>query len=253
MKSVNDPFWASTSRISEAKDDVAVRTALMEVLALLGFGGAYSLNPVVADPRIGRRMNSFGLPKAWEEQYSAGLSLSDPLPRAALKCGGAYRWSEIDRIMRLSRQQRGYLETLGQLGMSDGIGIPCYGPGARRGFLGIGLPHSEASFAPETILKLQLAGQLSYQRHCQLNRVLDLANPRLSQRELEVLRWIARGKSNSVIGQLLEISRSTVDVYVRRVFDKLGVSDRTSASVRGLSLGLIASAHAAEMIEALPK
>ena len=253
MKSVRDPFWAAAARISEAKHDAEIRTAFMDMLAILGFSAAYSLNPVVADPRVGRRLLNFGFPEAWEKEYSDRLALFDPLPRAALRHGGAFRWSETGKIVRLSRAQQGYLDGLENLGMGDGIGMPCYGPGARRGFIGIGLPSSEASFAPETILKLQLAGQLSFQRHSQLNRVHDLANPRLSQREQEVLQWIARGKSNAVIGQLLRISRSTVDVYVSRLFEKLGVADRTSAAVRALALGLVTGAHATGAIEALPK
>jgi DNA-binding CsgD family transcriptional regulator len=56
-----------------------------------------------------------------------------------------------------------------------------------------------------------------------------------------VLRWIGEGKSNSVIADILQISRSSVDSYVKRLFAKLGVSDRISASLRGLATGLIVS------------
>lgn len=61
----------------------------------------------------------------------------------------------------------------------------------------------------------------------------------LSQREMEVLNLIAQGKSNSVIAQLLALSIGTVDTYLRRVFEKLDVADRTSAAAKGVSLGLI--------------
>ena len=65
-------------------------------------------------------------------------------------------------------------------------------------------------------------------------------NP-LSGREMEILDWVARGKSNSVIAEILNLSAGTVDTYLRRIYDKLDVSDRTSAAVRGVGMGLIAA------------
>jgi len=76
--------------------------------------------------------------------------------------------------------------------------------------------------------------------------------PALSRRELEVIRWIGEGKSNAVIAAILDISKSSVDIYVKRIFAKLRVHDRTTASVRALALGLIAPASHANSAEAGP-
>jgi DNA-binding NarL/FixJ family response regulator len=61
----------------------------------------------------------------------------------------------------------------------------------------------------------------------------------LTARELDVLRLIAEGKTNSEIGQSLFVSAGTVKVHVERIIDKLGVSDRTQAAVRALELGYL--------------
>jgi DNA-binding CsgD family transcriptional regulator len=53
----------------------------------------------------------------------------------------------------------------------------------------------------------------------------------LTSRELEVLRLIARGKSNREIAGALVISERTVARHVQNIFAKLGVSSRSSASV----------------------
>jgi DNA-binding CsgD family transcriptional regulator len=53
----------------------------------------------------------------------------------------------------------------------------------------------------------------------------------LTARELEVLRLIARGKSNREIAGALVISERTVARHVQNIFAKLGVSSRSSASV----------------------
>jgi DNA-binding NarL/FixJ family response regulator len=63
----------------------------------------------------------------------------------------------------------------------------------------------------------------------------------LTQRELEVLRLVAEGKTNAEIAQSLFISVGTVKVHVERIIDKLGVSDRTQAAVRAVELGYVSS------------
>lgn len=62
----------------------------------------------------------------------------------------------------------------------------------------------------------------------------------LSAQETEVLRLIALGKTNRQIAKELVVSLSSVKTYVQRIINKLGVSDRTQASVRALEMGLLA-------------
>ena len=52
----------------------------------------------------------------------------------------------------------------------------------------------------------------------------------LTTREAEVLLWIARGKSNRDIGEILSLSPRTVNKHLEQVYAKLGVENRTSAA-----------------------
>ncbi len=61
----------------------------------------------------------------------------------------------------------------------------------------------------------------------------------ITQREVEVLRLLAKGRTNPEIAQELEISRGTVKIHVQHIIAKLGVSDRTQAAVRAIELGLL--------------
>jgi NarL family two-component system response regulator LiaR len=61
----------------------------------------------------------------------------------------------------------------------------------------------------------------------------------LSERELDVLRLIARGLSNTDIAQRLFLSEGTVRNYVSSIFTKLDVDDRTQAAVIALRHGLV--------------
>ncbi|MCX6465101.1 MAG: response regulator transcription factor, partial [Pseudonocardiales bacterium] len=61
----------------------------------------------------------------------------------------------------------------------------------------------------------------------------------LSQRELDVLRLLARGHSNREIAAGLFLAEGTVKNHVTTVLAKLGVRDRTQAALRGSALGLL--------------
>jgi two-component system nitrate/nitrite response regulator NarL len=61
----------------------------------------------------------------------------------------------------------------------------------------------------------------------------------LSDRESQVLRLIAEGRSNPEIAERLFISSSTVKTYVKSLLDKLGVNDRAAAVAEAMRRGLI--------------
>ena len=65
-----------------------------------------------------------------------------------------------------------------------------------------------------------------------------LITSKLTEREIEVLRLIARGLSNTDIADQLFLSDGTVRNYVSAILAKLGVSDRTQAAVIAIQHGL---------------
>ncbi len=52
----------------------------------------------------------------------------------------------------------------------------------------------------------------------------------LSQRETEVLYWLAKGKANAAIAGFLGISKRTIEKHTERIFEKLGVETRAAAA-----------------------
>ena len=61
----------------------------------------------------------------------------------------------------------------------------------------------------------------------------------LSDRELEILRLIAAGRSNPEIADLLYLSPNTVKWHVKNLYGKLQVGSRIEAVARGQELGLL--------------
>ena len=52
----------------------------------------------------------------------------------------------------------------------------------------------------------------------------------LTQRQIEVLSWVARGKTNAEIAKILSLKTGTIGKYLERIFPKLGVENRTAAA-----------------------
>ena len=65
------------------------------------------------------------------------------------------------------------------------------------------------------------------------------ANSPLTRREAEVLRLMAEGKSNKLIGEFLYISEKTVKNHVSSILQKMEVDDRTQAVIIAIKNGWV--------------
>ena len=84
--------------------------------------------------------------------------------------------------------------------------------------------HSGARYLPESVSRT-LAGRPPQSE--------------LSPRELQVLELIVKGRSNKEIGDALGISEATVKWHVNLILSRLGVADRTQATVEALQRGIV--------------
>ncbi len=65
-----------------------------------------------------------------------------------------------------------------------------------------------------------------------------VADDELTEREIEVLRLVAAGRSNKVIAAELDISEGTVKTHMKSILPKLDASDRTHAVMIALKRGI---------------
>ena len=181
-----------------------------------------------------------GYPEAWVCEYvERRLSQVNPIPDLAVQLARPFLWSNAESLGTLSTAQREFLSKLAARGIGDGLAIPVFGPNMRTGTFGLGFGGNATISDPAEIFQLQCAAQVVHLRYCELTRTTTDETDSLSPREREVLRWLARGKSNTVIAEIMGVSRHTVDTMTRRVFEKLNVNDRTTAAIKGLGAGLL--------------
>lgn len=92
--------------------------------------------------------------------------------------------------------------------------------------------NGEATLSPE------LASSMLVEAHKPEDRAGQTA-PLLTQREEEVLKHIADGKSTPEVAEALFISTKTVRHHLSSIYEKLDSRDRTQAVVRAVRMGLI--------------
>ncbi|NJO43023.1 MAG: response regulator transcription factor [Cyanobacteria bacterium CRU_2_1] len=66
-----------------------------------------------------------------------------------------------------------------------------------------------------------------------------MSSPELSERELEVIRLIVKGKTNPEISAVLSITEGTVRFHINNILGKLNVNDRTQAVITALNRGIV--------------
>lgn len=62
---------------------------------------------------------------------------------------------------------------------------------------------------------------------------------KLTNKQIEILWWIAEGKTNQEIAKITCLKRYSIEGRVRRIFINLDVHNRTQAAVKAVRLGVI--------------
>ena len=89
----------------------------------------------------------------------------------------------------------------------------------------------------ESLIQPAIAGKV-LERFAELSRQVQGVEA-LSEREVEVLKLVAKGAANKEIAAELAITESTVKTHIQTIFQKLGVSDRTEAVTEAIKKGII--------------
>ncbi|MEM9738393.1 MAG: LuxR family transcriptional regulator [Pseudomonadota bacterium] len=186
----------------------------------------------------GQLIYAYGFPQSWVTRYiDDRLFKTDPIPRISQASTKPFKWLDLVGASGLSSKESEFMDILASEGLGNGLAIPVFGPHGRNGYCGVG--YGPLSGVPEgdEVTVLFEACQLSHLKFCDLNP-LEPIEAKLSDREAETLRWVARGLSNGKIAREMGISPSTVDTNLKRIFKKLGVRDRVSAALRGIVVGV---------------
>jgi DNA-binding NarL/FixJ family response regulator len=112
----------------------------------------------------------------------------------------------------------------------------------RAGAIGYLLKDTEADELCQAI-KAAAAGQVQLSPKAAARLMREVRAPEspetLTQREIDVLRLMAKGLSNKEIARDLGIGEKTVKTHVSNILSKLGVLSRTQAALYAIQIGLV--------------
>ncbi len=202
--------------------------------------GYHHLPPPGAPDAALLRVENEGFGQALLGMYLAARAAGTAaLAEAAVNTVQPVYLDELESRPELTPRERASLAAYRAAGVRHGLAFSVFGPNGRNGLFAIELAPDLPRLPPEDLATLRWAGQATHLRYTNLLLPQLGRLPSLSGREAEVLAWVARGKSNASIAEILGISAHTVDAHLRKIYLKLGVVDRISAALRGLGFGLI--------------
>ncbi|MEI9996427.1 MAG: LuxR family transcriptional regulator [Rhizomicrobium sp.] len=167
-------------------------------------------------------------PQEWLDHWSSQQYLYvDPVSRRLLAKNEPVRWSEALGASNATGSR--IFEEAHEFRMKDGFALPIY---SREGFLlaiSMSAEHYEISKTEETLLHMA-----SMFLHTKLERLRAKnapppRGPKLTPRERECLSWVAAGKTDWEISQILHIAEQTAHEYVQNAMTKLNATTRAQA------------------------
>lgn len=181
-----------------------------------------------------------GFPESFADLFrEPNYRACDPICEYVMASATTMSWQTAIDQQDLTPKQAGAVKTLHAHGLRHGVASPLFGPRGMEAYIAIGFDDQAKLEDSDSIREMIIIAQAGHRRASAVMQKTLSKQVSLSKREAEVLHWIARSKSNNDIATILGVSATTIEVYVRRLYEKLDVHDRIAATVRGLRWGLV--------------
>jgi DNA-binding CsgD family transcriptional regulator len=185
------------------------------------------------------------LPPLWVAHYvEETYADADPVVRDCLSSRLPIRWTESYRANARSAAETRMMEDAWENGIRRGLTIPIHGPRGELGIFSLNSNLNDKEFMRVSDTTKYDTQVIAYHLHDAVQRTLKAAQTvplpiPLTEREVEILRWTAAGKTAWEIGGILKISERTVNFHIQNVMEKFGVHNKTHAAAKAMGLGLL--------------
>jgi LuxR family transcriptional regulator, quorum-sensing system regulator BjaR1 len=151
----------------------------------------------------------------------------DPIIRRCVHSHSPFAWRAESYVSNMDSRVAEVMRRAADFGLRRGYTVPIHGPDAYVAC--VSMAGAECDLPARERPAIHLMALYAFERMRNLRgRHPDEKQP-LTIREREVLAWAADGKSALDIGQILNISKRTVDEHSQTAARKLGASNRTQA------------------------
>ena len=191
------------------------------------------------DPLSGVLFNN--RPQDYIDRYvEKNYLVRDPVITELRKTVSSYSWSDVRKRRELTKPETNIIDEAREFDVRDGFIVPIV---TLSGSLSVfSLCGREPDLSQRARSALEIIGIYSHEALkrslIQSQRDIHPHTP-LTPREREIMQWVAAGKTDSEIGDILSISTTTVTTHVENAKLKLDAFKRTYAIVQAIRLGEI--------------
>ncbi|MCB2107095.1 MAG: LuxR family transcriptional regulator [Rhodobacteraceae bacterium] len=185
------------------------------------------------------------LQPVWIAHYlESGYAHVDPIVRECAEIRLPVVWNEKYRANTRTPDQAHMMDDAWENGIQRGFTVPVHGPGGELGIFSLNSDQSDREFMKfMNLLKFDVQTICTY-FHDAVQRAFHVVKEErapipLTDRETEILKWTAVGKTAWEIGAILKISERTVNFHIQNVMEKFGVHNKTHAAAKAVNMGLI--------------
>lgn len=177
-------------------------------------------------------------PREWYDHYiRRAYYRHDPCVALSRTAVGPFVWSDLARS-QMSDEARLVMDEATEFGLREGICIPVAADQCEPAVVTVA--GGELDLAPMARCAVHALARHAYQAAIRLVPHEDEHGwRRLSQREREILRWVADGKTAWAISRILNISENTVNSHLRNMRRKLDTSNTIHTVTEALRRGEI--------------
>jgi LuxR family quorum sensing-dependent transcriptional regulator len=167
-------------------------------------------------------------PAGWLEAYTeANYSQISPALRMAQHSRKPFLWREVRYDIEREPRIVGYLQLMADFKLDNGFVIPVPRIAGRAGL--VVFCGAAAELNTGSIPILHMIALLAFEHIRLFQSPAYERCSTLTEREREVLHWVAAGKTAWEIGEILRIAKRTVDEHVRTACQKLNAGTRAHA------------------------
>ena len=177
----------------------------------------------------------------WRKRYGTARHCEhDPVFKAAFRSPTLVQWSTVRaeaKARGTNKREMAVFDKASEIGMNDGV------TKAWHGFSGVPIAITTAGSDPDVSMDSQMSvlriGMSAFDGFSRIVEGYRPLPPRLTPKELNVLRWRAMGKTAWETGEILSISKNTVRAHEKRLKFKYQAATLIQVVVRALLDGTL--------------
>lgn len=225
--------------VSTIEDMASLREAIAHTSREIGF----DYFAIIHHIRFGRpstdKVRLSNYPIEWIAKLRVDETLSEPVMRAAERAPTGFLWSQLGDYTPLGERDLAYMRLAAHYGLEEGYTVPNHVPGETFGSCNFAVTRKEALPA-DNLPAAQALGSFAFEA---ARQILERTSPPsedyvvpapLTDRQRDCVLFAARGKSDSVIAELLSIRPRTVNEHMEAAKRRYSVATRTQLIVRAL-------------------